>query len=60
MIIRVIAVDPNPRRGESDLVVYQVPENSAAHRLLTHLLDSAGIEWTQLDAPATSRKRKGS
>lgn len=43
MIIRIIVVDPNPRT-EDDLVVYQVPENSRAMKLLCTLLSSHDIE----------------
>jgi hypothetical protein len=52
MIIRLIAVDPRPRKGESDLVVYQVPEKSRAHQLLCELLDEAKIEWAVIETPA--------
>lgn len=49
MIIRLLAVDPRPAPGaESDVVVYQVPENSRAHKLLEELLDMAKIEHTTL------------
>lgn len=51
MIVRLIAVDPRPRKGESDLVVYQVPENSRAHKLLEELLDEAGIEHALIESP---------
>jgi hypothetical protein len=51
MIVRLIAVDPRPRIGESDLVVYQVPQNGRAHLLLVELLDAAGIEHTLLETP---------
>lgn len=56
MIIRLIAVDPRPRKGESDLVVYQVPENSRAHQLLCELLDEAKIEWALIETPPRSAK----
>jgi len=61
MIIRLIAVDPRPRQGESDLVVYQVPEHSRAHELLAELLDAAAIEWTTIETPprAPRAPRKG-
>lgn len=45
MIVRLIAVDPRPKKGTSDLVVYQVPENSRAMQLLQELFDDAKIEW---------------
>lgn len=51
MIIRLIAVDPRPHKGESDLVIYQVPENSRAHKLLEELMDAAGIEHTLIETP---------
>ncbi|HEY4723995.1 MAG TPA: hypothetical protein VII92_19230 [Anaerolineae bacterium] len=51
MIIRLIAVDPRPRKGKSDLLVYQVPENSREAELLIELLSNAGIEHALLEAP---------
>lgn len=51
MIVRLIAVDPRPRKGESDLVVYQVPEHSRAHELLTEVFDVAKIEWALIETP---------
>lgn len=57
MIIRLIAVDPNPRKGESDLVVYQVPEHSRAHELLVALLDGAGIEHTFIESMPRGQSR---
>jgi hypothetical protein len=51
MIIRLIAIDPAPRAGESDVVVYQVPEHSRAHELLEWLMDQHGIEHCVLAAP---------
>jgi hypothetical protein len=62
-IIRLIAVDPRPRLGESDLVVYQVPEKSRAHELLVELLDAASIEHAVIETPPRTpklpRKSKG-
>lgn len=51
MIIRLIAVDPRPRQGESDLVVYQVPENSRAHELLVEAFGELGIEVVAIETP---------
>ena len=48
MIVRLIAVDPRPKQGKSDVVVYQVPENSREMELLCELLSDAKIEWTVL------------
>ena len=48
MIIRLIAVDPAPRAGKSDVLVYQVPENSREFEVLADLLTARGIEWTTL------------
>lgn len=45
MIVRIIAVDPHPRKDSvDDIVVWQVPEKSRAAELLTELLDGAKIE----------------
>lgn len=57
MIVRLIAVDPRPRPGEGDLVVYQVPENSRAHKLLEEVFAAAGIETAVIGA--APRRRKG-
>lgn len=54
MIIRIIAVDPRPRLGKSDLVVYQVPEHSREEELLRELLEGAKIEHTALSSPPKS------
>jgi hypothetical protein len=59
MIIRLIAVDPRPRPGsEDDVVVYQVPENSRAHRLLEEVFAAQGIECVVMEAPVRKRKEK--
>lgn len=56
MITRVMAINPNPSEGRSsDVVVYQVPENSDEFKLLTELLNKAGIEWCCL--PSKERGR---
>jgi len=56
VIIRLIAVDPRPRKGEGDVVVYQVPEHSRAMELLCELLDGAKVEWVTLGKIETNRK----
>lgn len=48
MIIRIIAIDPNPREPNEDIIVYQVPEHSRAAELLISLLDGAKIEWVDI------------
>lgn len=50
MIVRLIAVDPRPRVGESDLVVYQVPEHSRAIELLQEIFSDAKIEWAMIES----------
>lgn len=50
-IVRLIVVDPRPEPGESDLVVYQVPESCRASKLLIELLDDAKIEWVLIETP---------
>jgi hypothetical protein len=57
MIVRLIAVDPRPRQGEQDVVVYQVPEHSRAQELLCELLDDAKIEWVVLEEVKRRRKK---
>jgi hypothetical protein len=57
-IVRLIAVDPRPRLGESDLRVYQVPEKSREMELLQELFDAAGIEHTIVSAPERRKKTK--
>lgn len=56
-VVRVIAVDPFPRAGESDLLVYQVPENSRALELLQSLFNEKRIEWVLLERPLKPSKR---
>lgn len=56
MIVRVIAVDPRPRLGHSDVLVYQVPERSREFEVLTELFDSAGMEWTTISAAPKAPK----
>lgn len=53
-IVRLIAVDPRPRIGEGDVVVYQVPEHSREIELLIELFSEHGIEHTVLE---TARKK---
>lgn len=55
MIIRLIAVDPKPREGKSDVLVYQVPENSREEAVLKDMLTQAGMEWTMLASPRRKR-----
>jgi hypothetical protein len=51
MIIRLIAVDPHPRKGKSDLLVYQVPEKSREMEFLIELFNEAHVEYALLEAP---------
>lgn len=55
MITRIIAVDPTPIAGRSDLLVYQVPENSREYKLLTEALSAAGIEWDEVKSVRKSK-----
>lgn len=57
MIIRLIAIDPRPRLGESDVRAYQVPENSREAELLIELFEAAGIEYAVIEA-ARRKARK--
>lgn len=57
MIIRLIAIDPQPRLGESDVRAYQVPENSREAELLVELFEAAGLEYALIEAkPRKPRK----
>lgn len=59
MIIRLVAVDPRPRLDtKTDLVVYQLPENSREFELLTEMLDERKIEWTVLKTPRKPKEIK--
>lgn len=60
MIIRLMAVDPSPRAGSmSDIVVYQVPENSREMELLVTLLEAHGIQWTTIPSPTPVKPKRG-
>jgi hypothetical protein len=48
MIVRLIAIDPRPDPNRSDVLAYQVPENSREMKLLIELFDAAGIEHETL------------
>lgn len=57
MIVRVVAVDRNPRPGSAhDLLVYQVPDKSREFEVLTQLFDTAKMEWTVVAAAPKARK----
>lgn len=59
MIIRLIAVDPRPRPdAKTDLVVYQVPENSREMQLLTECFEQCGVEWQMLVIPRKPKEIK--
>lgn len=45
MIIRLMVIDPEPQADRSDVLVYQVPENSREMKLLTQLFTQARLEW---------------
>lgn len=59
MIVRLMAIDPAPRVGShTDVVVYQIPENSREYELLTTLFDKANIEWTVLKSKRKAKEIK--
>lgn len=62
MLIRIIAVDPepreDPRKDTNDLLTYHVPENSRQAELLTELLHNARIEYVMLDTSNKVFKKK--
>ncbi len=55
-IVRLVVVDPRPRKGEPDLRVYQVPEKSREKELLEELFDAAGLEHATIESPPRRRK----
>lgn len=57
MIIRVCVIDPEPRNPMDDVLVFQVPENSRQHELLTELLHDAGLEFVAIQS--TRKRREG-
>lgn len=57
MIVRLIVVDPRPQEGRSDLLIYQVPENSREYIVLVDALSAAGLEWVQLVAPRKPKEK---
>lgn len=58
MIIRIIAIDPDPRDPRDDVIVYQVPEKSRAHELLVELLERHGIEHVEMESTAMRRRQR--
>lgn len=53
MIVRIVVVDPRPESSnpKSDILVYQVPENSREFKLLAELFEQAHVEWVVIDPP---------
>lgn len=58
MIVRLIAIDPNPRPGETDVLVYQVPEGSRAMELLCEMFEERKIEFIVLEPALRKRAKK--
>ena len=61
MIIRVMAIDPNPRKdSKHDVLVYQVPEKSREYELLIQMFSECGIEYQLIEPtrPIRTVKRK--
>lgn len=58
MIVRLIIVDPRPRKGETDLRVYQVPEKSREQELLMELASAAGLEVVLIESAPRKPKAK--
>lgn len=56
MIIRLLVIDPRPRKGESDVRHYQLPEKSRELELFQELLDTAGIEHTTMEMKEKPRE----
>jgi hypothetical protein len=63
MIIRILALDPTPEKGRSDVLCYQVPEHSRECKVLQMLFEAYGIEYTTLASaprkPRSVKKRRG-
>lgn len=55
MIKRIIVVSPE---NHEDLLVFQVPENSAAERLLCLMLEQGGHEFVTLPSACKRKKKK--
>jgi len=55
MFVRIIVIDPEPEDDRDDALVFQMPEHSRNIKLFTKLLDDAGIEWVQMEAPVRKR-----
>ena len=60
MIVRIVVVDPKPQAGRSDLLVYQVPEQSREFFVLTELLNRFGLEWALVPSQRKASKRSKS
>lgn len=51
MIIRIIAIDPNPRKdSKHDVLVYQVPERSREYEVLIDMFEKCRIEYTIIES----------
>lgn len=59
-IVRLVAVDPSPRSGESDVLVYQVTQGSRAMELLCSLFDEHKIEWIVLENEIRAKRTPSS
>ena len=58
MIVRLMVIDPMPdAKRASDVLVYQVPENSREFHLLAELFNKAALDWTVL-TPAVKMKKE--
>jgi len=62
MLLRVIAVDPDPRedprKETNDLLTYHVPENSRQLELLLQMLKAGRIEHVVIDTNGKVLKRQ--
>ena len=45
-----MVVDPDPKNPREDVISYQVPENSRAHKLLVEMLDQNGYEHVKIES----------
>ena len=58
MIVRILALDPAPVPGRSDVLCFQVPEKSREYHVLVEALENMHIEFTTLASSPRKRKER--
>ena len=56
MIVRIIVVDPRPRKAGEDIIVYQVPEKSRAMELLCETFKVLEIDHVVMEPKVQAKK----